>query len=389
MNKKTSVFENGLIWFGAAISPAEIMTGTLFASLGMIKGTAAVIVGHLIGCIILYLAGCMGGEMRKTAMDTASISFGSKGNLLFAVLNIVQLAGWTAIMIYDGAAAANGIWNVGSWIWSIAVGVLIIVWILIGVENLGKLNTFSMIALFMLTIILSFTVFGDKMAYSMIGDEISFGAAVELAVAMPLSWVPLISDYTCSAEKPKKSAAVSVFVYFAASCWMYMIGMGAAIFSGTSDIASVMIKAGLGIWALMIIILSTVTTTFLDAYSAGVSSKTIHKKANVKYTAVVVTVIGILAAIIFRISDITDFLYFIGSVFAPMMAIQIADFFILKNDYGHNKFNWRNIAVWVLGFVLYRYTMKFNFVCGNTLICMISIILICIAADKIKDKLKK
>lgn len=389
MNRKTSVFENGLIWFGAAISPAEIMTGTLFASLGMIKGTAAVIIGHLIGCFILYLAGCMGGKMRKTAMDTAAISFGGKGNLLFAVLNIIQLAGWTAIMIYDGAAAANGIWNIGSWIWSIAVGALIILWILIGIENLGKLNTFSMMALFMLTIVLSFTVFGNKMPHGAVGDELDFGAAVELAVAMPLSWVPLISDYTCNAEKPQKSSAISAFVYFIASCWMYIIGMGAAIFAGTSDIASIMVKAGLGIWALMIIILSTVTTTFLDAYSAGVSSKTVYKKANVKYMAVSISVIGVLAAIIFQISDITDFLYFIGSVFAPMMAIQIADFFILKKDYSNDNFNRSNLIVWALGFTLYRYTMKFNFVCGNTLICMISIILICIIADKIKYKIKK
>ena len=62
----------------------------------------------------------------------------------------------------------------------------------------------------------------------------TFGAAVELAVAMPLSWLPLISDYTRDAEKPVQATWVSVIVYGLVSCWMYVIGMGAAIFTGES-----------------------------------------------------------------------------------------------------------------------------------------------------------
>ena len=101
-------------------------------------------------------------------------------------------------------------------------------------------------------------------------EAMSFGAAVELAVAMPLSWLPLISDYTREAEEPVKATAVSAVVYGIISCWMYVIGMGAAIYTGEYDIAQIMVKAGLGIAGLLIIVFSTVTTTFLDAYSAGI-----------------------------------------------------------------------------------------------------------------------
>jgi len=115
MTKKyTSVFENGLIWFGAAISIAEILTGTYFASLGFAKGLLAILIGHIIGCIMLFFAGLIGGKMRKSAMETVKMSFGSKGALLFAVLNIIQLVGWTAIMIFDGALAANSILAIGN-----------------------------------------------------------------------------------------------------------------------------------------------------------------------------------------------------------------------------------------------------------------------------------
>ena len=48
---RTSLFENGLIWFGAGLSIAEILTGTSFAPLGFGKGILAIIIGHIIGCL--------------------------------------------------------------------------------------------------------------------------------------------------------------------------------------------------------------------------------------------------------------------------------------------------------------------------------------------------
>ena len=276
MEKRTSLFENGLIWFGAGVSIAEILTGTYFAALGFGRGLAAILVGHVIGCIMLFLAGVIGGKTRKSAMETVKDSFGSHGGQLFAILNVLQLVGWTAIMIYDGALAAGGIFTVGHWVWCLVIGALIIVWILIGITNLGKVNTVAMAALFILTLILFKIIFFDGTVVTSITDEtFSFGAAVELAVAMPLSWLPLISDYTREAKEPVKATAVSTVVYGVVSCFMYLVGMGAALFTGESDIAQIMVKAGLGIAGLLIIVFSTVTTTFLDAYSAGISSESI------------------------------------------------------------------------------------------------------------------
>jgi len=158
MNKKTSIFENGLIWFGAAVSIAEILTGTYFASLGFMKGLLAIILGHIIGCLLFFLSGLIGAKTEKGAMETVKISFGSKGSLFFAVLNILQLVGWTGIMIYDGALATQGVWAIGHIVWCLIIGGLILVWILIGIKNLGKVNVIAMSALFIMTIILSFII---------------------------------------------------------------------------------------------------------------------------------------------------------------------------------------------------------------------------------------
>ena len=387
--KRTSVFENGLIWFGAAVSIAEILTGTYFAPLGFTKGLLAILLGHIIGCVMLFFAGLIGGKVRKSAMETAKMSFGSKGALLFSVLNIIQLVGWTAIMIYDGALAVNGIFDIGNWIWCIIIGALIILWILIGIKNLGKVNTVAMAALFILTIVLSFVIFGKGTMQNIGGEGMTFGAAVELSVAMPLSWLPLISDYTREAKKPVKATAVSAVTYGVVSCWMYIIGMGAAIFTGESDIAQIMVKAGLGIAGLLIIVFSTVTTTFLDAYSAGVSSESLSSKISGKWVAVAVTVIGAVGAIFLPLTDITDFLYFIGSVFAPMIAIQIADFFILKQNKETSRFSIQNLIIWLIGFVIYRLLMHVDIVVGNTLPDMLITIVICVAVSKIRSKIKK
>ena len=124
--KRTSIFENGLIWFGAGVSLAEILTGTYFASLGFGKGLLAIIIGHIIGCTMLFLAGVIGGKTRRSAMETVKMSFGEKGGIFFSFLNVLQLVGWTAIMIYDGALAANGVLHTGSWVWCLVIGARIV-----------------------------------------------------------------------------------------------------------------------------------------------------------------------------------------------------------------------------------------------------------------------
>ena len=319
------------------------------------------------------------------------MSFGNKGGLLFSVLNVIQLVGWTAIMIYDGSLSVNSILNMGDtgrWIACIVIGALIVLWILVGISNLGKLNTIAMAALFILTIVMCFFIFGNGNGMGAAGDDsMSFGAAVELSVAMPLSWLPLISDYTREAEKPFKATLASTLVYGAVSCWMYIIGMSASILTGESDIAKIMLKSGLSIAGLIIVILSTVTTTFLDAYSAGISSESIFSKLKGKYVAVAVTIVGVIAAIVYPMDDITDFLYLIGSVFAPMIAIQIADFFILKKDRANKAVDICNIIVWLAGFAAYRFLLNVDTIVGNTLPDMVFTIILCIIVTKIADKI--
>ncbi len=383
-NKKTSTFSNGLIWFGAGVSIAEIITGTYLAPLGFKTGIIAIILGHIIGCVMLFLAGLIGGQTGKSSMETAAISFGKKGSSFFAVMNVLQLVGWTGIMIYDASLSAETIFSAGAKLWALIIGGLIIVWILVGMKTLEKINVVAMLSLFVLTIVLCVQIMKNAGA-AVIGasDAMTFGGAVELAVAMPLSWYPVISDYTRYAEKPFAATLVSTITYGLVSSWMFIIGMGAAIFTETSDVAQIMVKAGLGIAGLIIVVFSTVTTTFLDAFSAGVSSVSVYGKINEKHGAVVATVIGTVGACLINMDDITNFLYLIGSVFAPMIAVLIADYFILGHDSSSREFDTGRFVIWIIGFVAYRLLMQVNTPVGNTLPDMVFTMIIAVIYGKV------
>ncbi|MBQ2682113.1 MAG: cytosine permease, partial [Eggerthellaceae bacterium] len=214
----------------------------------------------------------------------------------------------------------------------------------------------------------------------------SFGAAVELAVAMPLSWLPVVGDYTREAKRPGAGATMATIMYFVGSCWMFAIGLGCALFAGSDDIAAVMAQAGMGIVGILVVVLSTVTTTFLDAQSAGVSAESIHPKLNARICGIIAAVVGTALAIFAPVSNFEEFLYLIGSVFAPMAAIVIADYFIGHRDRSDVAVDWRNIMLWVLGFALYRVSLTWDIPCGNTLPVMVVIVLAAFVVEKVVGK---
>ncbi|MCX5836951.1 MAG: cytosine permease, partial [Deltaproteobacteria bacterium] len=189
----------------------------------------------------------------------------------------------------------------------------------------------------------------------------------ELSIIMPLSWFPLISDYT-SLARTKKGALIAPFCgYFIGSCWMYGIGMAGGLLSGSPDPTKIMLAANLGLTALAILGLSTVTTTFLDVYSAGISLINIFPKVNDRMAAVGFTVIGTAIALIFPIERYTDFLYVLGSVFSPLVAILLTDYFVMKCDNRSRRADAVATVSLVSGIAFYYLIKAREFPVGSTL----------------------
>jgi len=390
MEKKVTNFSQLLLWFGAAVSIAEILTGALIAPLGMGKGIAAILIGHIIGCVVLYFTGLIGAQSKLSAIESTQISFGKYGSYVFSVLNILQLVGWTAVMIINGAKAFDVVTKSAinfqnEALWCVLIAVLIGLWVIAGIKNLSVVNIFAIGLLFIFTVILSFKVFSGSQTSSVITDAITFGGAVELSAIMPLSWLPLISDYTSHLKKEKSGTVSSVGGYFIGSTFMYIIGLGAALFAGNSDITQILLASGLSVVALVIVILSTVTTTFLDVYSAGVSFFNISKKISIRAYALIVCFVGAIIAIFVPITQYENFLYLIGSAFAPLFAILITDYFIFKKHNIDSKKMWnvKNLIIWAIGVFGYRMLMQYNSPIGITLPIMLGISILCVIIDTI------
>lgn len=378
----TSVFQNGLVWFGAAVSIAEIEVGGQLAELtagGRIwQVAAAIIIGHIIGGILLFLVGLIGARSRQGAMDCVKTPFGRFGAGFFAIANILQLLGWTAVMVAQGAqAAAELLPGVPFPVLAIGIGVLVAAWIFIGLGGVSRINAIAMGLLFALTAFLCVRLFSIGAAHDAAtsADPASggvFWTALELSVAMPLSWLPLIADYTKDARRPIAASGVSAAIYTIVSCWMYAIGLGVALAGIGDGFAASVRAAGVGLAGVLVVVFSTVTTTFLDAYSAGESAKSLWSRIPAKLFGVAVCALGTLVAIFVGMDHYLDFLYLIASIFAPMAAVQIADWAMARGD-GHRrppKSLAFNLVAWAIGLAVYHVALRLDSPVGATLPAM-------------------
>lgn len=354
----------GLIWFGAAVSIAEISTGTLLAPLGWQRGLAALLLGHAVGGALFFAAAYIGALTGRSSMESVRLSFGKRGSVLFSVANMLQLADWTAVMIYAGATVSSALgkvlWDGESFVWwALANGALIVLWLVFGARKTGGLKTVSMLLMLLAVLWLSAEVFSTAgSTAAQVSDGMSFGTAVELSAVMPLSWLPLAADYTRQARRPFAATLTATLAYTLTGCWMYALGLAAALFTGETDVAKILLGAGLGAAGILAVVLSTVTTTFLDAYSAGASANNISARFAETPVAVGVTLIGTVLAVMLPVTEYENFLLLIGSVFAPMAAVLIADFFVLKRREEIESFDFAGLVLWLAGFILYRFLLS-------------------------------
>ena len=393
MEEKTTLSGFGLfaLWFGAAVSMAEIFTGGLLAPLGFEQGLKAILLGHLIGGLILILGGYIGAQSKLPAIMSTRISFGHYGSYLFSLLNVLQLIGWTAVMIISGGRAANelgvalfGFDSINTW--AIAIGIFIGLWIWLGKVGFQKLNVVAVVLLFVLTLILCGVVFKEgNILLAAPTDEMSFGSALELSIIMPLSWLPLISDYTRFAKSRKSGLVGSFMGYFIGSSLMYAIGLAIALYAKDASVGSMMMTLNLGFAALGIVLLSTITTTFLDAYSAGVTFTNIFPQMSERKIAFAMAIIGLLVAIFTPIEQYETFLYAIGSVFGPLFAILLSDYFIFKKEQIEPSLSLHvgALIVWAIGVGLYYWFMTFDLPLGSTLPTMLATSMIFIITKKV------
>ena len=375
MENRTGLFTNMIIWFGVAISVSEIQAGIQIGSAAPINSIwIPLILGHVIGGIMLYFVGLIGARLRVNAMESIKSTFGNFGSRFFATLNVLQLIAWVAVLNAQGALALMGL-NVpiSFALTCIILAFFVAIWVFIGLQRTSKITSIIMMILPLLLAILSVRLLGINGYHLMpvgTSETLTFWNIFEISIAMPISWLPVISDYTKDAESPKKATALSAFAYTVASLWMYFIGVE-VVCIGTLDISQAILISGLGVQGVIILVLSTVTTNFLATNSAGESAKAIFNRLDPKIAGVIVSILSAVLAISGIMDHYISFLYLISSVFAPMASVLVVSFYFGKGNNEPKDWYW-NIFSWLVGFVVYQITAGFDSIfLGPTLIAVI------------------
>ena len=350
MKRNSGLFSCGLIWFGAAISVAEIEAGIEAGA-----NWSALILGHLLGGAMLFAAGLIGARQRQGAMATTTSAFGTWGARFFALLNVIQLVGWIAVMNEQATAALSQLQGVfDSWVTHIVLSALVGVWVIVGILRTSRLATVAMTLLALLTAYLSWKLCAGVAGTSSGG--LAFWPAFELSAAMPLSWVPVIADYTKDAVRPVAASAVSTAVYTVASLWMYALGILIGQGGEGSTLAAAITVHGLALVGVPILVVSTVTTNLLAAHSSGESACVVSSRFNAKIVVALVCAGGAALSITGIAGHYIHFLYFIASVFAPMAAVLVVSHFLVKRQ----ATLW-NVASWLVGFIAYHVCSAYAF----------------------------
>ncbi|MCE3289612.1 MAG: cytX [Caulobacter sp.] len=359
------------LWFSLGIGLLVLQAGAfLVPGLSLGAALGAVVVGTVLGVLLLAAAGLVGAETGLSAMGSLRPALGAKGAAVPTVLNVVQLVGWGAFEIIAMREAADalslqtfGLSNALLWtllFGALATGLAILgpvsfvrrflrqwgLWLLLG--GAGWL-TWRLLAEHDLAAL--FARPGD--------GSLSFAAGVDLVVAMPLSWLPLIADYTRFGRTPGAMFRGSGLGYLVANIWFMGLGAAWAMVSGGGEglLLSALAASGGGI-ALLLIVIDETDNTFADIHSAAVSTATLVRWRPAALAigfGVLCTAIALMAPL----ARYEHFLLLIGSLFAPLFGVLLADHFILRPWRADPAaappgLNLAGLAAWAVGIGAYQ-----------------------------------
>ena len=387
-----------LLWAGVAVSLAEIWAGGFLAPMGFWLGFWAIILGHIIGNTFMALGGVIGSEHGIMSMVSIRPSFGIRGSNLAAVLNIIQLIGWASIMLIIGGRAGAMLGKpiggilASSHFWIVLIGMGTLVWALYTGKSVWKImQTSAVIALLLVLILMSWVSikeFGSGVL-SVQSQGVPFMIGLDLVIAMPISWMPLVADYSRFSKKKTPAFWNTWWGYFIVSSWMYILGLAATLVTGETDpgvmILMIMGKIGLAVPALIMVVFSTITSDFPDVYSATCSMMNISQKIKAKTLMWIAGILSIFVALVFPMEQYENFLLFIGAMFVPLFGVVLTDYFIIRKhkleieeiykvggEYWYFKgFNITALMSWALGFITFEIIAIMKYSIGGSIPSMI------------------
>jgi NCS1 family nucleobase:cation symporter-1 len=375
-------FDYFALWSSLGVGLLVLLAGTLLVpGLGLAQALVAILIGTALGVLLLALAGVVGSDNAIPTMVLLRPVLGLHGSYLPTLLNLIQLIGWGSFEIIIMAQAADsitkslfGFSNYFIWVLLFATfctllaigGPLVVVrqW----------LEKFAVWLVYATTIWLTWHLFTHYDIGTLLRapgtGALPFWLAVDLVVAMPISWMPLVADYNRFAKKTSQAFWGTYLGYFLANVWFYALGALFVLALKTEDLIPAIMTLTGGWVALVLILVDETDNAFADIYSAAVSSQNVLPKAKQWLLATAIGFVCFLLAATVPIAQYEGFLLLIGSVFVPLFGLLAADYFVLnKREYQTAELyrerppSWLGLnpialAVWIIGILAYHYIAR-------------------------------
>ena len=379
-----SPFDIGVLWNDLSLGVLVLVTGGLLVpALGLPAALGAIVVGSVIGCVPLAAIARAGAREGLPGMVLFRPMLGRTGSYVPSLLNIAQLVGWTSVEFWAIGRLANAlsIEVLGFdafWLWltltaigctALAIGgpVLVVKRFL---ERFGTWVVLATGILLTVALLLSGSI---ASAWSTPGDGgIPFWLAVDLVIVMPVSWLPLVADSTRFARSERGVFTATFAGYGLGNAWFYALGAllilnASAVPSADGvGVAILGFAAGVAVVLILGLIVGELPNAFANIYSTAVSTLNVAPRASAAVVSVIVAGLAFLLALVFTMERYEVFLFLIGSVFVPLGAVFLADYFVRAGGrYGTDLvfgpasegFHWTAVVPWVVGFVLYHWSV--------------------------------
>jgi putative hydroxymethylpyrimidine transporter CytX len=379
-----------VLWGDLGVGLLVLVTGALLVpGLGFIAAFAAIVIGSIIGVTLLAFAASLGARHGVPTMVLFRPVLGIRGSWFPTALNVAQLVGWTAVELWAISFVADiaseqafGFSNRGLWLGAAAIVCSgLALWGPVGVTRvwLERFGAWliAIISVAVTALVLTSDGLIDALRAPGTGGFPTFGLAIDLVIAMPISWLPLVADYTRFARRPRSAFAGTFWGYLIANVWLYTLGvllvLGAGAEPSPAGIATgILALAGgtiAGVLFLVGLLVGETDEAFADIYSGAVSLQNIWPRASQRMLIVGIGAISTALAGWLTMERYEVFLFLIGSVFVPLFGVLIANHVITRKrglDMGElyrprgrywftSGVRLASIVPWLAGFIVYHW----------------------------------
>jgi putative hydroxymethylpyrimidine transporter CytX len=376
--RRLSGLDCAVLWGDLGIGLLVIVAGALLVpALSLPRALLAIVVGSLLGCLLLALGALAGAREGVATMVLLRPVLGITGSWAPSALNGLQLLGWTAFELWAMAKVASTVssrlFGVAAFGWWLAAATLVVtalaLWGPVGVVRGWMLRFSAWVTVgigLVVTVALLARGVGPAWSRPATGG-LSFASAVDLVVAMPISWLPLVADYNRFARDRGQSFAGTFVGYAGGNAWFYALGALLVLAGGVADSSPEGLAAGIlglsagtvvGAILLASLLAGETDEAFADIYPVAVSAQNVFPGLPQRMVVVVVGEVAAAIAAVVTATDYEAFLFLLGSVFVPLFAVVLAAAATgaLRRDVDHEPaFRPAMAATWLVGFAVYHW----------------------------------